>query len=152
MSIINKNRICLNYLIGVLICGFVIYANYIHEIGNSTGYTTIMSFALLISVTTLSIFNKNNRLFVNMISTLVSTFCLGNLVRSVAIGGIFVYAIDLYLILGLVLMVDTAIIYVNKRWKNAYLVLSMQFFLVFRENEMRKIYSEIIKYEKFKKI
>ena len=111
-----------------------------------------MSFALLISVTTLSIFNKNNRLFVNMISTLVSTFCLGNLVRSVAIGGIFVYAIDLYLILGLVLMVDTAIIYVNKRWKNAYLVLSMQFFLVFRENEMRKIYSEIIKYEKFKKI
>lgn len=36
--------------------------------------------------------------------------------------------------------------------KNAYLVLSMQFFLVFRENEMRKIYSEIIKYEKFKKI
>ena len=69
-----------------------------------------------------------------------------------AIGGIFVYAIDLYLILGLVLMVDTAIIYVNKRWKNAYLVLSMQFFLVFRENEMRKIYSEIIKYEKFKKI
>ncbi|MFR5772301.1 MAG: hypothetical protein ACLUE7_02845 [Lachnospirales bacterium] len=119
MSIINKNRICLNYLIGVLICGFVIYANYIHEIGNSTGYTTIMSFALLISVTTLSIFNKNNRLFVNMISTLVSTlvstFCLGNLVRSVAIGGIFVYAIDLYLILGLVLMVDTAIIYVNKR-------------------------------------
>lgn len=87
-----------------------------------------------------------------MISTLVSTFCLGNLVRSVAIGGIFVYAIDLYLILGLVLMVDTAIIYVNKRWKNAYLVLSMQFFLVFRENEMRKIYSEIIKYEKFKKI
>ena len=58
---------------------------------------------------------KNNRLFVNMISTLVSTFCLGNLVRNVAIGGIFVYAIDLYLILGLVLMVDTAIIYVNKR-------------------------------------
>ena len=54
MSIINKNKICLNYLIGVLICGFVI-------------------------------------------------------------GGIFVYAIDLYLILGLVLMVDTAIIYVNKR-------------------------------------
>ena len=94
MSIINKNRICLNYFIG---------------------YTTIMSFALLISVTTLSIFNKNNRLFVNMISTLVSTFCLGNLVRSVAIGGIFVYAIDLYLILGIVLMVDTAIIYVNKR-------------------------------------
>ena len=106
MSIINKNRICLN---------FVIYANYIHKIGNSTGYTTIMSFALLISVTTLSIFNKNNRLFVNMISTLVSTFCLGNLVRSVAIGGMLVYAVDLYLILGLVLMVDTAIIYVNKR-------------------------------------
>ena len=78
-------------------------------------YTTIMSFALLISVTTLSIFNKNNRLFVNMISTLVSTFCLGNLVRSVAIGGMLVYVIDLYLILGLVLMVDTAIIYVNKR-------------------------------------
>lgn len=96
---------------------------------NGTGYTTIMSFALLISVTTLSIFNKNNRLFVNMISTLVSTFCLGNLVRSVAIGGMLVYVIDLYLILGLVLMVDTAIIYVNKRWKNAYLVLSMQFFL-----------------------
>lgn len=115
MSIINKNRICLNHLIGVLICGFVIYANYIHKIGNSTGYTTIMSFALLISVTTLSIFNKNNRLFINMISTLVSTFCLGNLVRSVAIGGMLVYAIDLYLILGLVLMVDTAIIYVNKR-------------------------------------
>ena len=111
MSIINKNRICLNYLIGVLICGFVIYANYIHKIGNSTGYTTIMSFALLISVTTLSIFNKNNRLFINMISTL----CLGNLVRSEAIGGMLVYAIDLYLILGLVLMVDTAIIYVNKR-------------------------------------
>ena len=50
-----------------------------------------------------------------MISTLVSTFCLGNLVRSVAIGGMLVYVIDLYLILGLVLMVDTAIIYVNKR-------------------------------------
>ena len=83
--------------------------------GNGTGYTTIMNFVLLISVTTLSIFNKNNRLFVNMISTLVSTFCLGNLVRSVAIGGIFVYVIDLYLILGLILMVDTAIIYVNKR-------------------------------------
>lgn len=115
MSIINKNKICLNYLIGVLICGFVIYANYIYKMGNGTGYTTIMNFVLLISVTTLSIFNKNNRLFVNMISTLVSTFCLGNLVRNVAIGGIFVYAIDLYLILGLVLMVDTAIIYVNKR-------------------------------------
>ena len=112
MSIINKNKICLNYLIGVLICGFVIYANYIYKMENGTGYTTIMSFALLISVTTLSIFNKNNRLFVNMISTLVSTFCL---VRSVAIGGMLVYVIDLYLILGLVLMVDTAIIYVNKR-------------------------------------
>lgn len=115
MSIINKNKICLNYLIGVLICGFVIYTNYIYKMGNSTGYTTIMNFVLLISITTLSIFNKNNRLFVNMISTLVSTFCLGNLVRSVAIGGIFVYVIDLYLILGLILMVDTAIIYVNKR-------------------------------------
>ncbi len=115
MSIINKNKICLNYLIGVLICGFVIYTNYIYKMGNGTGYTTIMNFVLLISVTTLSIFNKNNRLFVNMISTLVSTFCLGNLVRSVAIGGIFVYVIDLYLILGLILMVDTAIIYVNKR-------------------------------------
>lgn len=90
MSIINKNKICLNYLIGVLICGFVIYANYIYKMENGTGYTTIMSFALLISVTTLSIFNKNNRLFVNMISTLVSTFCLGNLVRSVAIGGMLV--------------------------------------------------------------
>lgn len=115
MSIINKNKICLNYLIGVLICGFVIYANYIYKMENGTGYTTIVSFALLISVTTLSIFNKNNKLFVNMISTLVSTFCLGNLVRNVAIGGIFVYVIDLYLILGLILMVDTAIIYVNKR-------------------------------------
>ena len=94
MSIINKNKICLNYLIGVLICGFVIYANYIYKMENGTGYTTIMSFALLISV---------------------STFCLGNLVRSVAIGGMLVYVIDLYLILGLVLMVDTAIIYVNKR-------------------------------------
>lgn len=33
-------------------------------------------------------------------------------------------------------------------------VLSFKYavFLVFRENEMRKIYSEIIKYEKFKKI
>ena len=62
MSIINKNKICLNYLIGVLICGFVIYANYIYKMENGTGYTTIVSFALLISVTTLSIFNKNNRL------------------------------------------------------------------------------------------
>ena len=115
MSVLNKNKICLHYLIGVLICAFVIYANYIYKIENGMGYTTIMSFVLLISVTTLSIFNKNNRLFVNMISTLVSTFCLGNLVRSVAIGGMLVYAVDLYLILGLVLMVDTAIIYVNKR-------------------------------------
>ena len=88
---------------------------FLEKMENGTGYTTIMSFALLISVTTLSILNKNNRLFVNMISTLVSTFCLGNLVRSVAIGGMLVYVIDLYLILGLVLMVDTAIIYVNKR-------------------------------------
>ena len=31
---------------------------------NGTGYTTIVSFALLISVTTLSIFNKNNRLWI----------------------------------------------------------------------------------------
>ncbi len=115
MSIINKNKICFNYLIGVLICGFVIYANYIYKMGNGTGYTTIMSFVMLISVTTLSIFNKNNRLFVNMISTLVATFCLGNLVRSVAIGGIFVYLIDLYLILGLALIVDTATIYVNRK-------------------------------------
>ena len=88
---------------------------FLEKMENGTGYTTIVSFALLISVTTVSIFNKNNRLFVNMISTLVSTFCLGNLVRSVAIGGMLVYVIDLYLILGLVLMVDTAIIYVNKR-------------------------------------
>lgn len=115
MSVLNKNKICLNYLIGVLICAFVIYSNYIYEIGNGIGYTTIMSFVLLISVTTLSIFNKNNRLFINMFSTLVSTFCLGNLVRNVAISGVLVYVIDLYLILGLVLMVDTAIIYVNKR-------------------------------------
>lgn len=64
MSIINKNKICLNYLIGVLICGFVIYANYIYKMENGTGYTTIVSFALLISVTTLSIFNKNNRLWI----------------------------------------------------------------------------------------
>ena len=116
MSIINKNRICLNYLIGVLICGFVIYANYIHKIGNSTGYTTIMSFALLISVTTLSIFNKNNRLFINMISTLVSTFTTENPYFEVN-GALLSRSIifELYLILGLVLMVDTAIIYVNKR-------------------------------------
>ena len=37
MSIINKNKICLNYLIGVLICGFVIYANYIYKMENGTG-------------------------------------------------------------------------------------------------------------------
>ena len=38
MSIINKNKICLNYLIGVLICGFVIYANYIYKMENGNEF------------------------------------------------------------------------------------------------------------------